>query len=293
MRLIACFVGGALALLGCGEELDVYGPRMDDDPVWLWVGPEAKARPCPGDYLAEWEGWDNETSPETCGACTCGTAACVLPSMVTAHASLCPGSGAGTPVTFNAGASLIGVCTPVASPVARETFASVTYDPPALERACVPSQLEPPPISGEFARACPYDPEQGVLPGFIKCITPEDDGLCRPGFSRRLEYATRKRDNRTCTPCACSPPSGGNCRVDVLLYGDATCARQLDTGFGIGLYDTTCHDTPAPEPLSAVRVVFTRNEPGTCTPTTSVSEVRGLVEHGDTRVFCCADKQPR
>ncbi|WP_437763149.1 hypothetical protein WME77_34615 [Sorangium sp. So ce764] len=76
----------------------------------------------------------------------------------------------------------------------------------------------------------------------------------------------------------------------MLLYGDAMCTKQLDTGFGIGLHDTTCHDTPASEPLSAVRVVFTQNEPGSCTPTASVSEVRGLVEHGDTRVFCCADK---
>ncbi|WP_437811248.1 hypothetical protein [Sorangium sp. So ce1078] len=75
----------------------------------------------------------------------------------------------------------------------------------------------------------------------------------------------------------------------MLLYGDATCANQLDTGFGIGINDTTCHDTPAPEPLSAVRVILTKNEPGTCAPTTSTSEVRGLVEHGDTRVFCCAE----
>ncbi|WP_437644289.1 hypothetical protein [Sorangium sp. So ce362] len=74
----------------------------------------------------------------------------------------------------------------------------------------------------------------------------------------------------------------------MLLYGDTTCVNRLDTGFGVGLNDTTCHDTPAPEPLSAVRVILTQDEPGTCTPTTSTSETRGLVEHDDTRVFCCA-----
>jgi hypothetical protein len=73
----------------------------------------------------------------------------------------------------------------------------------------------------------------------------------------------------------------------VLLYGDPKCASQLDTGFGIGLNEPTCHDTPAPLPLAAVRAIFTQNEPGTCTPTTDLSSVQGLVERGETRVFCC------
>jgi hypothetical protein len=287
MRSIDCFSISIVALLGCGDELNIYAPRMDAHPVWLWIGSEATAHACPGDRLAEWEGWAEETAPEICGDCTCGPAACVLPSRVTPHASICPGGGADMPVTFDAGASLIGVCTQVASPVASDAFASVTFEPPVLARACAPSKLDPPPISGKVARVCPYDPELRAAEEFRLCITPEHDGLCHPGFSKKLEYTKRTRDNRTCTPCACSPPSGGNCRVDVLLYGDATCANQIGGGFEIGLNDTTCTDTPAPQPLSAVRVIFTQDEPGTCTPTTNLSEVQGLVERGDTRVFCC------
>ncbi|XXT22422.1 hypothetical protein WME94_12760 [Sorangium sp. So ce429] len=290
MRSSSSFALALPALLGCGDELDVYGPRMDDDPVWLWVGTEEKAPPCPGDRLVEWEGWADEKVPEVCGTCTCGPAACVLPSTITAHTSLCSNPGAGTPVTFDAGTSLIGVCTSFDSPVAPDTFASVTYEPPALERECAPSHLEPPSISGEFAKVCPFEAEQTAPDEFSLCITPENDGLCRPGFSTRLKYKPRISDNRTCTPCACSAPSGGNCRADVLLYGDATCTNQLDTGFGIGLNDTTCHDTPAPLPLAAVRAIFTHNEPGTCTPTTNLSTVKGLVERGETRVFCCTKK---
>lgn len=163
----------------------------------------------------------------------------------------------------------------------------MTYAPPEMEPTCAPSRLEPPRISGDYAKVCPYDAEPDPQALFLRCITPEEDGLCRPGFSTRLEYTRHVRDGRTCTPCACSPPSGGDCRVDVLLYGDAKCTSQLDTGFGIGLNDTTCHDTPAPLPLAAVRVIFTQNEPGTCTPTTDLSRVQGLVERGETRVFCC------
>lgn len=288
MRSMSYCAISTVALLGCGDELELYGPRMDDHPVWLWTGTkEADAPTCPGDRLADYEGWSMETALETCGACTCGPAACDLPSTVTAHTSLCSNPGAGTLVPFNAGGGLIGVCTPVASPVASGAFASVTYEPPALAHACAPSQLEPPPISGQFIKACPIDAEQSRRIDFALCITPEHDGACRPEFSKRFESTRRIRDDRTCTPCTCGAPSGGDCRVDVLLYGDGTCTNQLDTGFGIGLGATTCHDASAPLSPSAVRVIFTQNEPGTCTPTTSTSEVRGSVERDEARVFCC------
>lgn len=43
MRSRPCLALGMAALLGCVDELEVAGPRMNDDPVWLWVGDEAKA----------------------------------------------------------------------------------------------------------------------------------------------------------------------------------------------------------------------------------------------------------
>lgn len=265
---------------------------VEDPPAWVWVGPQEEAPACPGDHQAEWEGWAYEPATGECGACACSPAACVLPTMVTAHGTLCTDEtyDEGVPVTFDAGQGLDEACVTTSPNVPADDFRSVVYGPPSLA-PCTPSQpLEPPPISRSLVRACPSNQDEEPPASFIPCIAPEADGSCQPGFSERMEFAERLVDNRTCEPCACGLPTGGNCRFDVHLYGNAACTSQLDTGFRIGLGSTPCHDTPAPLPLSAVRVVPREQEPGACTPTPRISEVLGTVEQDRKRVFCCSSK---
>jgi hypothetical protein len=287
MQPAAWLMLGALALVACGDELELYGPRMDDDPVLLWVGRHAEAPSCPGDRLDYWEGWASEAASDECGPCTCGPAACSAPSSLTTYAAIrCDGEG--EPLTIAAEEGWHGTCVAIDPAVSSERFASVLFEPPALAPQCAPSPpLDPPPISGSYARACPLESSYVSWADFAMCITPEADGLCRPGFKNRLEFTMRLSDNRACTPCACGAPTGGRCMADVMLYGDATCNTQIDLGAFIDQGDNPCHDVPAPLPLAAVRAVLTRQEPGSCTPTPVASKVVGTVERGERRVFCC------
>lgn len=279
---------GAVVLVACGDELGVQGPRMNDDPVLLWRGPYDEAPPCPGDRVDYWDGWANEVASDECGPCSCGPATCVAPSTVTTYASIrC--EGARKKVSFTDEEGWRGTCVAIEPPVPDEAFASVMFEAPALAPRCEPSPaLDPPPIAGVYAKACPLEPPYDAWSRFMLCITPEPDGSCRPAFSTRLEYIKRLRDNRTCTPCTCGAPMGGDCVADVMLYGDAACTTQIGLGAVIGQGDEPCTDVPAPLPLAAVRAVLTREVPGVCTPTPAISKVVGTVEHGEKRVFCCA-----
>lgn len=295
MRSAVFIMATLTASFGCGDTSSVSTPPppppsipMADHQEWLWVGPQGEAPACPGDRQVDWEGWAHETATGDCGACECGPAACVPPSSVTAYASTCRIDDEGVRVTFDAGEGSDGSCVAAVPPVSSNTFASVIFEPPTLA-PCTPSQpLEPPPISMKFARACPSSLDEVPPSGFSLCTDPELDGSCRPGFSDRRELTERFVDNRTCAPCACGEPTGGDCRVDVGLYGDASCVDYIVVMNWMGLGFSPCSDTPANLPLSTVRVVLRQQEPGACTPTPSISEVVGTVEQGEKRVFCCA-----
>ncbi|WP_437577724.1 hypothetical protein [Sorangium sp. So ce887] len=76
--------------------------------------------------------------------------------------------------------------------------------------------------------------------------------------------------------------------ADVMLFSDASCSDMLISINGIGTEEEICYGAPADSPLAGVRVVFARDEPGTCSPTTTVSLVKGTIESGETRTFCCS-----
>ncbi|WP_438025745.1 hypothetical protein [Sorangium sp. So ce233] len=280
------------ALLGCGEDLMIPRPRTDDDPVLLWVGKTPDFPICPDGRLDYWDGWaDVRTDPQyqnECGTCTCGPAACALPDGMLVHeAPLCAVEG--IKIDLAGAADPPGHCVELSSPVPGDAFAAVTLKSPTMARACDPAKdLDPPPLSGTFARACPWTGEYESAFNGLVCIAPEDDGSCRPGFSARFEFQEKIQDARTCTPCACGAPVGGSCVADVLLFSDASCSHMLFSGNGIGTREGACYVTHEDSPLAGVRVVFAEDEPGTCSPTTDVSLVDGTIESGETRTFCCS-----
>ncbi|WP_437730882.1 hypothetical protein [Sorangium sp. So ce1335] len=73
--------------------------------------------------------------------------------------------------------------------------------------------------------------------------------------------------------------------ADVLLFSDTSCSDMLISINGIGTEEEICYGAPADSPLAGVRVVFAHDEPGTCSPTTTVSLVNGTIESGETRTF--------
>ncbi|WP_438014485.1 hypothetical protein WMF18_26765 [Sorangium sp. So ce315] len=279
------------ALLGCGEDLEIPTPRTDDNPVLLWIGDTPDFPICPEGRLDYWDGWAGvRTDPQyknECGTCTCGPAACSLPDSVKAHeARLCADEG--VKVNLAGAADPPGHCVKTSPLVPGDAFASVTIKPPTMAPACKPSNGTPPPLTGTFARACPWTGEYWTGFDGLVCIAPEHDGSCRPGFSARFEFQEKSSDARTCTPCECGPPVGGSCVADVLLFSDASCSDMLISINGIGTEEEICYGAPADSPLAGVRVVFARDEPGTCTPMATVSMVDGTIESGETRTFCCS-----
>ncbi|WP_199693495.1 hypothetical protein [Sorangium cellulosum] len=283
-------------LTACGDGLEAYGvaaPRTDDNAVWLWVDESPDTPACPGHRLDFWEGWSDVRAVEECGVCTCGPAPCTLPSSVTAHRSLRCGDY-GTQIVFddhNADELQRGVCRKAAPPVPSEVFASVTFDPPTLAAECAASpSFDPPPIFGNFAKACPIG--LGIRPAnqWKTCISPEDDGLCPPGFNIRFEFKERIGDARTCSPCSCEAPVGGQCEAELLVYAEITCTTKIiGGGFGVDQNDSRCTDID-PLPIAAMRAALTHEDPGTCTPTSPVSQVIGDLVSGEPRVFCCSNK---
>lgn len=294
-RLDPFFTISAVALLGCGDELGVAGPRAEDHEVLLWVSTSPDPPPCPGGRLDYWDGWaDVAANPDDveCGTCACGPAACVLPSNVIAHRTAgCADEG--TSVTINTVANRQGTCIKAEPLIPDNDLASVTLDPPTVAPRCEPlEQFTPPPITGRFARACPVNHEHQYDASFnaLTCIAPEGDGSCRPGFHIRYEFQERLGDARTCTPCECGAPIGGNCAADVLLFRDTECSDLMTLHNGI-MTHALCIDTQPSSPLASVRMVLAREEPGSCSPKTKISRVEGKIEIGETRVFCCTEER--
>ncbi|AUX39382.1 hypothetical protein SOCE26_007730 [Sorangium cellulosum] len=295
MRSMSRFAFSMAALLACGDGIEIPRPRTDDNPVLLWVGDTPDFPLCPGGRLDYWDGWaDVRTDPQyqnECGTCACSPAACRLPDRVMAHeVPLC--ADGGIEVNFAGAADPPGHCIKTSPLVPGDAFASVTIGPPMMAPECKPSeQLTPPPLGGTFARACPWTGEYNAKFKGLACIAPEDDGSCRLGFSARFEFQERIRDARTCTPCECGEPVGGSCVADVLLFSDTSCSDMLISINGIGAEEEICYGAPAGAPLAGGRVVFARDEPGTCSPKATISLVDGTIESGETRTFCCSSSE--
>ncbi|WP_437482222.1 hypothetical protein WME75_40375 [Sorangium sp. So ce1014] len=207
--------------------------------------------------------------------------------MLVHEAPLCADEG--IEINLTSAADPPGHCIEASPLVPGDAFASVTLKPPTMAGKCDPvKDLAPPPLSGKFARACPWTDEYVTDFEGIACITPEDDGSCRLGFDMRFEFQEMIRDARTCTPCECGKPVGGSCMADVLLFSDASCSNMLASINEILAEEEICREAHEGSPLAGVRVVFAQDEPGTCSPTTDVSLVDGTIESGETRIFCCS-----
>ncbi|WP_437576405.1 hypothetical protein [Sorangium sp. So ce887] len=276
----------ATALLACENEwyVPLLAPPADSGPVlWMWVGAEDEAPPCIDGQPPKWEGWMPETPeglPDTCDACECGPAACVLPSKVMTSGMICPGGGPS--IALDAGAGWDGTCAALPSPVQPDDVASIVYEPPTLS-PCTPSATpQPPPVPASFVRVCAGNTAQDP-PGFIPCMESSREESCRNGLTRH-EFFEELIDDRACAPCECGPPAGGRCVADVGLYGDSACSDRVNAAISLGLGEESCADVSSPLPLSAMRATLVEAEPGACSP--GAPAVLGTLERREPHVVC-------
>lgn len=284
MRSIVLSTLSAVALLGCSsyDPYELPTPDLRDEIYLQLVNYGRNADCLPGDELL-WEGLLGDEAPDECESCQCGPAACVLPSKVTAHASVCPGEDAVG--TVDVSGPWDGSCAAATPPIQGSVFASVTFEPSTLA-PCAPVSPAPEPSRRPlaFVRAC-----KPALPGnhptvAATCYAPQSDGTCWKEHT--VVYTlTTVVDTRTCSPCTCGAPDGGKCAVKTTLYQDSRCFDELGNEF-ISNSDPPICSRVGNAPLAAMRSVFTQNEPGTCTPSVSTIE-GGKLEPGDTHVLCC------
>ncbi|WP_437596439.1 hypothetical protein WMF28_28100 [Sorangium sp. So ce590] len=230
-----------------------------------------------------WEGLVGKETPDKCEACECGPAACTLPSKVTVHASVCPGED--DVGSVEASESWDGSCAAAATPIQSDAFASVTFEPPALA-PCAPVAPAPEPWRRPLAdvRACkPKTPHR--IPGYaFSCYPTQANGECWKGYPFRHDFST-VIDARTCTPCSCGAPTGGECTAQITLYQDERCFDALGNTLITNIESPLCSRV-ANAPLAAMRSAFIQDEPGSCTPSVSTIE-GGKLEPGETHVACC------
>lgn len=290
MRPKASSILAVFALLGCySPELLPELPKPDPSKeVYLLMEGAGEFKRCEqfNDELV-WEGYfeaEGFSAEDACEPCECGPAECVLPTKVTANASVCPGDGAAG--TLEADASWDGSCTTAAEPIPGDAVATVTFEPPTLA-PCVPLSPEPKPSMGSlrFIRVCKSDPP-GYAPTLsATCYPPQENGECWKGYPRKFEFPMLN-DTRKCSPCSCGAPTGGKCTARITVYQDPHCNTRAVDEFVTHRDNPICTRTTN-TPLMSMRASFAQSEPGTCAPSTDSKIVSGSLERGVTHVLCC------
>jgi hypothetical protein len=166
--------------------------------------------------------------------------------------------------------------------------------PPAGPTACTPTGA--PAASLTSGRLCQVTgtgtgctATQSCAPksssGLQSCVTKSGSSACPVGFSKRSTAGTSAVDNRTCTGCACAPPtpcSGGS----VSLYDNQMCKAM---GGQHGAEDITGACSPA-APSSGFTATHYKSTPptgGGCGAPTNQGTAAGTVDFQNERTICC------
>lgn len=279
------------------------------DHFLLWAGTEADAPPCPANAAKPYrKGYADLVVPGVCDACSCNAPACVLPGGVTASSSICPGSAPGSVYTgVDAPPAWDGACASTGNvPFSDSTSMEITA--PTVT-ACTPITTAvaakfDPPSWGAYVRTCQGtaygrcdDSGSSCVPApdarFHLCVErsdmyaqPETDP-CPEDYPERHLMFQEFEDLRSCTPCACDPPTGSDCSALVSIYGDSGCASLIGS-YALSTADAICVDNGTSKGLASIAATWITNAPGKCQPTGGdrVGNVVALYPH----LFCC---QPR
>lgn len=260
--------------------------------------------------------FDGQLAPEAapvCAACSCDppVGSCSLPTTWTISSAPCANPGGGVKTNFDPPVNWDGSCTTFGAVPAGKLcggvpcVASVTVMPPMVEeQPCMPRGGDPMPAAPRlvaegpfwtFGRACARTPWPACAGGelclpsssspFATCVMHAGEMSCPDGWPDRHLLYGQVDDQRTCTECSCSLPTGAKCTVLATMYKDGACGTLVgavtsstDMAFG-------CVDVGAGSPIGSRSVPQSFYEPGTCE--SSGGEVVGELILADARTFCC------
>jgi hypothetical protein len=250
-----------------------------------------------------------ETGPLNCGGCTCGPpqVTCDLSTPWEANADKCINVDAATPkVSFAAIDGWDGKClSQNAIPAGTDCGGEPCVQSLTIPRPKVAGGCEP--ITPAWTKEITWSAVgklcyggggftgcdgklclKGPAPGFLMCMSHDDDEECNADWPLKvLTYRTVK-DTRGCTPCTCDPPEGGDCSVTAAAYSTSACGTVLPPfPFPVKTSDSKdpCFNLPDGTALASKQMSVQTLSPGSCAP--GGGESIGDVEFDDLVTFCC------
>jgi hypothetical protein len=322
LAIVACVgedpdsVGGSssgdtdAALPDAPSGADASVPRCVSAPPSDWQGPVAvrlETDPTGRSCDPSWStpvalaGVGTPGGPATCAACTCSAAAgAVCPAKATLVRSVNDGTCATDSGTYDSPI----LCNDLGGTVAGFTLGVAPAAP--MVGACGPDGGAPTvqaPAFGQYARVCatpssPPSPSECegklLVPGLVDpsewalCIyQPGDVASCPLGSqftNGRLVAATKFADDRGCTKCECTPPSGVLCSAYTThVFGLANCSGSP---VEVVAHDGNCSTTSNGN-IRSLRLAQapTLASEGSCTPLGGVAT--GEVATSERITLCC------
>jgi hypothetical protein len=258
-------------------------------PFWVTIGAPGALNTCPEGTT---EGWTAHAGllpmePHTCGACSCGPAACTFPEGIHTNAAKCADADGSITVPFgpDPAAAWEGVCSaegalpadlqcggvpciqslslpalPVAA-CAPQVAPAEPFPEPTWERAA--RQCVPAPVPGE---TCPDGQTcvPGPPEGFTRCVLAEGEGpACPPSYPAQEILYKDVTDGRGCEPCACGEPDGAECSAILSAFSDGAC-DSLVVSVLITSAEPTCVDVVSGTALGSAEAWMVTDIAGSC-----------------------------
>ena len=110
---------------------------------------------------------------------------------------------------------------------------------------------------------------------------------CPPEYPSKYIFSSDYDDSRTCAPCTCGPPEGGECSSLVSVYADNECSATQQLGSITVSAVPMCLNLPPSSPLGSKTATTPAYKAGSCLP--SGGELMGGVQNVGPMTFCCQD----
>lgn len=272
-----------------------------DGPVLLWSGPSESPQECPQQAPNNvYEGNDGLSQVSQCPSCSCGPAACRVPSLEIWDGSGCQGAstpylapdgwtGACTSPGFIPAADLGSISFPMTQmspcePQEGSIVEKVDYHWATLARACQATEV---PTACDETTIC-VPTSEPPPPGFEQCIflRGEEAVECPLGYPNRyVFYGAIDTSSVTCTACACGSPAGGACEAAISAWSEPGCTGTMVDEAHVSTTEPWCSDAVPGHDLASMEAAWIQNVPGSCQA--SGGEPIGEAEPSGPATFCC------
>jgi hypothetical protein len=290
----------------CSGECVSRPPEGFAGPALLWYGTIMDLPPCPDSApTLVFQGYTDPNDVMGCDPCMCGTPRCVkrddlivttpplTPETMPAPGhtpgsanSVCPGPG---PCLLNGSYPLfpreatVSRCDPMVKspPVPRLIFSPWSR----IGRACR-GVIREDTCGNDTSQTCA--PEEHAH-GFSQCIMHLGEGevSCPQDYPEKLVLFGKRRDERSCTPCTCGPPTRDVCP-------DPATSHRIEAGaLALPTASTAPHaDAPPLPPVEAPRpsrgTTLPSQDPGSCEP--GGGKLVGEIKLLEPSTFCCTTR---